>query len=77
MAANFVRAATLNHPIRKEIHTWKKAMEGTVNINVDASFHVGALSGSSGAVAQDYKGNFIANVTCVLPHVTSIERTRT
>ena len=73
LATNFVRAATLNHPIRKEIHTSKKPMEGTVRINIDASFHAETLSGSSGEVARDYKGNFIAATIWVLPHISTAE----
>lgn len=73
LATNFVRAATPNHADHKEIHTWKKPMEGIVKINVDASFHVETLSGSSGAGARDYKGNFIVAVTWVSPHVSNAE----
>ena len=66
LVTNFVRAATPKHLVRKPI-------EGTVNINVDVSFCEETLSGLSGAMARDHKGNFISATTWVLPHVRSAE----
>lgn len=54
-------------------HLVRKPIEGTVKINVDASFCEETLSGLSGAVGRDHKGNFISATTWVLPHVRSAE----
>lgn len=52
---------------------WKKLTAGVVKINVDASFHVGTLSGATGSVARDDHGEFIAAATWYLPHISTVD----
>lgn len=71
LATNFIRSCTPKHPCRKDHHMWKKPNQGTVKINVDASFHAENVSGACEAVARDEHGNFIVAATWILPHVSS------
>jgi ribonuclease HI len=50
---------------------WCKPEPRQVKINVDASFYADLHAGSTGAIARDYQGSFIAAKTVYLPHVAS------
>ena len=52
---------------------WKKPDRGAVKINVDASFCAENLSGATGAVARDDKGDFIASANWFIPHVSNVD----
>lgn len=71
LCTNFVRSSSPKCPIRKRDHMWKKPTRGSVKVNVDASFCTNIMSGATGAVARDEKGDFIAAATWFLPHVCS------
>ena len=53
-------------------HMWKKPDRGAVKINVDASFCAENLSGATGAVARDDRGDFIAAANWFIPHVSNV-----
>ncbi|XBJ18906.1 hypothetical protein VPH35_009968 [Triticum aestivum] len=50
---------------------WKKPTSGRVKINVDAAFSPENMTGATGAVARDDRGDFIAATSCFISHVTS------
>jgi hypothetical protein len=52
---------------------WSKPSRGVVKINVDASFHGDTLSGASGAIARDDKGDFIAAANWFIPHIQDVD----
>jgi ribonuclease HI len=51
---------------------WKRPEPRHVKLNVDAAFDVDSRSGAVGAILRDYKGDFIAASSCVLPYVSSV-----
>ena len=57
----------------KRDHMWHKPMRGVVKINVDASFSAENLAASTGAVAGDEHGDFIAAASWFIPHVVSVD----
>ena len=57
----------------KRDHMWHKPMRGVVKINVDASFSAENLAASTGAVARDEHGDFIAAASWFIPHVVSVD----
>ncbi|XP_073357688.1 uncharacterized protein [Aegilops tauschii subsp. strangulata] len=50
---------------------WKRPNRGSVKINVDASYNAETLSGPTGAIARDDKGQFLSAATWYIPHVSS------
>ncbi|KAM3332208.1 hypothetical protein ACQJBY_027798 [Aegilops geniculata] len=52
---------------------WKKPTSGRVKINVDAAFSSENMTGATGAVARDDRGEFIAATSWFISHVTSAE----
>ena len=73
LLTNFMRAANSKSPKCKLDQMWKKPSKGFVKINVDASFVAETLSGTSGAVARDENGNFIAAASWLMPHVPNVD----
>ena len=71
IAANAAAAAAAGRQQNNGEARWSKPEPRQVKINVDASFHVDLCAGSTGAVARDYQGNFVAASTNYLPHVAS------
>jgi hypothetical protein len=72
LATNFIRAYTAKLPRRKEDQMWKKPCGDVIKINVDATFQYETLSGATGAVARDGRGNFIAAASWFLPHSSCV-----
>lgn len=60
LATNYIRSPTAKMPTRLTYHMWRKPPHSTVKVNADASFQADTLSGASGAVVRDDKGDFIA-----------------
>lgn len=71
IALNFLRSCDHKRQPAKT-DSRKKPSYGIVKINVDASFHDDLLSGATGAIAQDDKGNFIATTSWFLPYARSV-----
>ena len=73
ICTNFDRATTLKQPVRKHDHMWKKPTSDVVKMNIDAAFQAVTLSGATGAIAWDGRGNFIAAATWFVPHVVGVD----
>jgi ribonuclease HI len=73
LATNYTRAYTAGQPMRIHDHMWKKPISDVVKINVDAAFQAETLSGATGAIARDGRGNFIAAATWFVPHVVGVD----
>ena len=73
LATNFLRSTIPKGPIRKNDHMWRKPGYGIVKINVDASFQYETLSGACGAVARDYRGDFIAAASWFVPNISGVD----
>ena len=52
---------------------WKKPDRGADKINGDASFCAEKLSGATGAIARDDRGDFIAEANWFIPHVSNVD----
>ena len=52
---------------------WKKPCRDVIKINVDAAFQYETLSGATGVVARDGRGNFIAAITWFLPQTSRVD----
>lgn len=73
LATNYTRSYMTGQPTRSHDHMWKRSTRDVVKINVDAAFRVETLSGATGAIAHDGRGNFIAAATWFIPQVTSVD----
>nr|XP_020176446.1 uncharacterized protein LOC109762044 [Aegilops tauschii subsp. strangulata] len=77
LATNFTRAYSSKYSERKQDQMWKRPANDVVKVNVDAAFQADSLSGATGAVARDHRGNFIAAATWYLPQVLSVDAAET
>ena len=73
LATNYIRYFKPNGPARKIDGLWKKPVHGMIKINVDAAFQSETLSGASGAVARDERGDFVAAACWFLPNITDVD----
>lgn len=73
LATNYIRAFTPKQPSRKENQMWKRPCNDAIKINVDAAFQYETLSGATGAVARDGRGNFIAAATWFIPQISCVD----
>ena len=69
LALNYYRALKKNTVPRKQ--GWDAPKEGYVKLNVDASFSLETLKGSSGSVIRDDHGVFIAASHCPIDEATN------
>ena len=73
LATNFIRAYTTKQPVRSYERMWKRPTMDVVKINVDAAFKPETLSGATGTIARDGRGEFIAAATWYIPQVGSVD----
>jgi ribonuclease HI len=70
MAANSKKASSKT--LDNGATAWTRPLPRQVKINVDAAFCADQAEGAVGAVARDYKGQFIVATTRYLSHVASV-----
>ena len=73
IVANAQAVATSGRLRSNRGEKWAKSEPRQIKINVDSSFVAVLGAGSTGAVARDYQGNFVAAATRYFPHVASLE----
>ena len=67
LAKNYSRAKFKHNRIRR--HGWEKPPEGTIKLNVDASFDIASGTGATGAILRDHSGLFVAASCSNIPFV--------
>lgn len=67
---NFQRSLTIRSgPVNHDGIRWIQPSQGSVKVNVDASFHTDSYDGATGVVIRDSSRMFLAAACLLVPHI--------